>query len=611
MAGILLNLKIITGFFLMFSLISSFAHERLCSLSTTQSSLEQVKLENEIAFELSKNLNLKAQKEPLVILVGGYQGSGKTTLIRRLTKIIDANVISTDAIRQALLNRGVKLSPEFSTSVKQIYTTLLKKSLDHGSNTIIDANAHSSRIKEVETLLREENFKQKIIKIYLHASRETLKKRLLDRESMPGYYQGSQTDLEASLSSTKIDDKDYNLIIKTDQLTEERVSEFASYFLSYYSRMNFIDMNNRFFSSIKELDSNFISFYKHAMDKITEKIQQKAGSDSSFQEMRPSKRLEVEHDAITTLDAEILEPQRRAFIQGVDRSPEHLPYAHNQFRLDNDRVVSGSEIELSNIDWLCPDMIAAQGPMPSTIPLFWSMVKDSDSRLIVMLTDLFENRGIEGNKVKCTRYWPEKVGESILLDDQRQVILMKEEKIFHVKDEELWHSTLKLAIDGDERIIDHYWLKGWKDGKALESLDLHHLLIDRIHQHVKSGTANRPIIHCSAGVGRTGTIIGSYLAKFLLCWSSKNEIPINMKTLPLDITLYLRYQRSHLIHTLDQYAGFNRFVDSLEPIKQKRTQTLFKISAIKKMCLGLTMMIMIVAMNKMRLFKISSFYSNK
>jgi protein-tyrosine phosphatase len=41
---------------------------------------------------------------------------------------------------------------------------------------------------------------------------------------------------------------------------------------------------------------------------------------------------------------------------------------------------------------------------------------------------------------------------------------------------------------------------------------------------------------CSAGVGRTGTIIGSYLAKHLLTWSPHKKSSVSQKNLPLEIT---------------------------------------------------------------------------
>lgn len=45
--------------------------------------------------------------------------------------------------------------------------------------------------------------------------------------------------------------------------------------------------------------------------------------------------------------------------------------------------------------------IAAQGPVPNAFAAFWSMIWENDIKVIVMLT-----QEIEGNKLKCHRYWP-------------------------------------------------------------------------------------------------------------------------------------------------------------------------------------------------------------
>ena len=45
--------------------------------------------------------------------------------------------------------------------------------------------------------------------------------------------------------------------------------------------------------------------------------------------------------------------------------------------------------------------IASQGPIPESMPSFWHMVWREGCKVIVMVTN-----EIEGNKLKCHRYWP-------------------------------------------------------------------------------------------------------------------------------------------------------------------------------------------------------------
>lgn len=556
-------------------------------------------LEQEITREFENKLKARTQKQPVLILIGGFQGSGKSSLIRRIREIYDTNVISTDSIRQSLFDRGVKVSPEFSKYVSNIYSNLVKKTLTINANILIDANSHSKRIAEMEKLLNENNSHYLVIKIFLNASEATLRDRVKTRKPVLGCYQGTESDLEAALSSTKIDLKNYDLIIDTDKLNQSKVFELVNDFIFPHFRLQYPAVKNSIFYSILISDSAFFSFVDQGINKITQDMIKRAKTDSLLERTWQNQRLEIEHQAITSLDAEVLEPKRRSFVEGVDRSPEHLPFPYNQFKLKNGELVSASKIGLSTIDLTCPNMIAAQAPMPSTIIRFWSMVFESNSNLIIMLTNLFET-DFSRSKIKCTRYWPENVGKTLLLEGYGQVFLISEKLIGKYGDEELWHSQLQLIAEaeGEARTVNHYWLKGWKDGKGLNSLEIQDVLLECIHQNVKRYPDNPPIIHCSAGVGRTGTIIGSYLAKHLLTWSPHKKSSISKKNLPLEITLFLRYQRSHLIHTFDQYVGFHRFIQSIQHKNERERSKYF--TPLNGLLLGCAITILAIAIFRVK-----------
>ena len=202
-------------FMMLATLTSSFLEENL--------PIAILELETEVSHEFSKEFKAKIQQQPVLILVAGLQGSGKSSLLTRLQEIYDANMISGDTIRHSLLSRGIKLTPQFVTSVNNIYLSLIKNSLDHQAHTFIDANAHAKRITEIETLLQKNQSHYSVVKIYLRTSAETLKARVTARQSTDGCYQGTLDELEDALTSTKFNNEEYDLIIDTDEPTKDAI----------------------------------------------------------------------------------------------------------------------------------------------------------------------------------------------------------------------------------------------------------------------------------------------------------------------------------------------------------------------------------------------------
>lgn len=174
------------------------------------------------------------QKQPVLILVGGFQGSGKSTLISRINETYKINIVSTDAIRQSLCDSGIKVSPEFEKRVDEIYEELIEKYLSNNSSIIIDANAHAKRIENIENLVKEKNSRHLLIKIFLNASEEVLKDRIKNRKSIEGIYQGTLSELEESLSTVEIDFNDYDLILDAENMSKDDVFESVNDFIFSY-----------------------------------------------------------------------------------------------------------------------------------------------------------------------------------------------------------------------------------------------------------------------------------------------------------------------------------------------------------------------------------------
>ncbi|XP_061911796.1 receptor-type tyrosine-protein phosphatase H isoform X2 [Entelurus aequoreus] len=146
----------------------------------------------------------------------------------------------------------------------------------------------------------------------------------------------------------------------------------------------------------------------------------------------------------------------------------------------------------------CREYIATQGPLPSTVSDFWRMIWEQRVSAIVMLTNC-----VEGTRTKCEHYWPAQ-SKSCFYGDLTITITSEQQKPnwtireFHVK-----HRNIPA-----ERMIKHFHFTAWPDHGVPQGTDVLIQFRGLIGEHIEAQGNKAPIVvHCSAGVGRTGTII--------------------------------------------------------------------------------------------------------
>ncbi|XP_042564795.1 receptor-type tyrosine-protein phosphatase C isoform X2 [Clupea harengus] len=190
--------------------------------------------------------------------------------------------------------------------------------------------------------------------------------------------------------------------------------------------------------------------------------------------------------------------------QAKNRYVDILPYDYNRVQLSGAGggvEAGGDYINASFIEGFKEPKkyIAAQGPKEETILHFWRMIWEQKSSIIVMVT-----RCEEGNRNKCAQYWPSMERETEIYEDF--VLKIKKEEL--CPDYIIRHLTIiNLKDKSTEREVTHIQFTSWPDhGVPSEP----HLLL-KLRRRVNSFSnffSGPIVVHCSAGVGRTGTYIG-------------------------------------------------------------------------------------------------------
>ncbi|XP_044159722.1 tyrosine-protein phosphatase non-receptor type 13 isoform X2 [Bufo gargarizans] len=211
-----------------------------------------------------------------------------------------------------------------------------------------------------------------------------------------------------------------------------------------------------------------------------------------------------------------------------------LPY-------DSTRVPLGTEDGYINASYIKMPVgneefiyIASQGPLPSTVSDFWQMVWEQKATVIAMMT-----QEMEGGKIKCQRYWPDELRRPVRITSELQLTLVKTQQLesFVLRVVEL-HDVQT----GEKRHIAHLNFTAWPDHDTPTDPNQLLTFISYMRYIYKYG----PIItHCSAGIGRSGTLICIDVMLGLI--SRDLEFSIS------DLVRTMRLQRHGMIQTEEQY----------------------------------------------------------
>ncbi|XP_078029210.1 receptor-type tyrosine-protein phosphatase F isoform X13 [Epinephelus lanceolatus] len=213
-----------------------------------------------------------------------------------------------------------------------------------------------------------------------------------------------------------------------------------------------------------------------------------------------------------------------------------IAYDHSRVVLTSVDAVPGSDyINANYIDGYRKQnaYIATQGPLPETLSDFWRMVWEQRSNTIVMMTRLEEK-----SRVKCDQYWPSRGTETY---GMIQVTMLDTVELatYSVR-------TFALYKNGssEKREVRQFQFMAWPDHGVPEYPTPILAFLRRV-KACNPPDAGPMVVHCSAGVGRTGCfiVIDAMLERM------KHEKSVDI----YGHVTCMRAQRNYMVQTEDQY----------------------------------------------------------
>jgi len=193
----------------------------------------------------------------------------------------------------------------------------------------------------------------------------------------------------------------------------------------------------------------------------------------------------------------------------------------------------------SSLATLTNKYICTQGPTETTVNDFWRLIWQEKVRHVVMLCGVVEN-----GKPKCAQYYPLAVDEpknygAVTVTNKRN-LTAPNEKIFEA-------TMFEVVADNQEPfgLTLYRWLD-WPDFSIPQS----GMGMLRILKAIRDQPNTTALIHCSAGVGRTGTLMACEICLRIMLEGKELSVP--------DVVKELRTQRAGLIQTESQYIYLHR-----------------------------------------------------
>lgn len=215
------------------------------------------------------------------------------------------------------------------------------------------------------------------------------------------------------------------------------------------------------------------------------------------------------------------------------------------YPFENNRITVGPKQEYINASPIIlgdTTFIAAQAPTtePTNIVLFWTMIFEQDVDVLVNLTD-FHSTNRCGNIIeKSIKYWPDHLNScnnTFIFDNI--TVQTNTDSTIEFYDKKLSIQKIILSTETHKKQIYFIHYTGWGDHRQpFSTIQFSHIL----HlTHLHHSPNKKILVHCSAGIGRTGTFISIY---HLL-----QIIPISSTDIIFQTVNNIRKQRATMVQT--------------------------------------------------------------
>ncbi|TRZ00993.1 hypothetical protein DNTS_033377, partial [Danionella cerebrum] len=241
--------------------------------------------------------------------------------------------------------------------------------------------------------------------------------------------------------------------------------------------------------------------------------------------VRPNAIYDVDEDQEKLeLEAEFLCATESSSLEQTHSQEDSLRSSIN----DSTRVVLKGAEDYINANFINMELpcaagvrryIACQGPLPVTCSHFWQMVWEQSAALLVMLTTQ-----VERGRVKCHQYWPNLSSSGTYGGFEVSCVSEEGNSAYLLRDLTLTHLE-----STEERQICQMQYLAWPDHGVPDDSSDFLKFVGEVRSK-RGETAEPVVVHCSAGIGRTGVLITMETAMCL--------IEGGQSVYPLDISQY-------------------------------------------------------------------------